>query len=132
MSRTLKTTPASTGSSDVASTVSTAALISVCSASIIANTATAKPVPWRSVRPPSASFTAPGSAGGSARRQKKAGTTTSDTKGAAAMPIATADCPSAIPTITASAKQTRDVASRRTRPPYSAKRWWPARKPRAK
>ena len=37
--------------------------------------------------------------------------------GATAMPSATADCPDAIPTTTASAKQTRETASRKTSRP---------------
>jgi hypothetical protein len=56
----------------------------------------------------------------------------SEAIGAAAIPSATADCPDAIPTATASANRNRDEDSSRTRPPYSPKRWWPARNPRAK
>ena len=37
--------------------------------------------------------------------------------GATAIPSATADCPDAIPTTTASAKQTRETASRKTSRP---------------
>ena len=51
------------------------------------------------------------------RRENAHGTTTSETNGAAAMPSATADWPSAIPTATASAKARRVIASRNTSPP---------------
>ncbi len=54
---------------------------------------------------------------GAGRRENASGTTTSETNGAAAMPSATAVCPSAIPTATASANSSRDVASRKTSPP---------------
>ncbi len=129
----MKTTPASSGSGDVPSTVSTAALSSVCSASMTENTATANPAPRRSVSPPSVSFTAATLGGGSfCRRAKNHGTTSSDANGPAAIPIATAVCPDVTPTTTANAKQTRAIASMKTSAPYSSKRWWPARKPRAK
>jgi hypothetical protein len=85
---------------------------------MIAKTATAKPRPWRIVSPPSASLTAVTSGGASApRRRKNQGTTSSDMSGATAMPSATADCPDATPTTTASAKQTREIASRNTSRP---------------
>ena len=118
MSSTLNTTPASSGSGDVPSTVSTDALSSVCSATITANTAAAKPAPRRNVSPPSVSLTAATSGGGSfVRRMKNHGTTSSDANGAAAMPSATAVCPEAIPKTTASGKQTLDTASKNTSAP---------------
>ncbi len=68
----------------------------------------------------------------SALRANAAGTTTSETNGAAAIPSATAVCPLAMPTATASAKQMRETDSISTSPPYSAKRSCPASQPRAK
>ena len=50
-------------------------------------------------------------------RDSAHGTTASDTNGAAAIPSATTDCPDAIPTATASANSSREVASISTRPP---------------
>ena len=97
----------------------TAALSSVCSAAMIASTATAK-------RPPRATDSASGSPcfsppalppSTAGRRANASGTTTSETNGAAAIPSATAVWPSAIPTATASANSSRDVASRNTSPP---------------
>ena len=113
ISSTLNTKPATAASLAVRSVVSTAALSSVCSASMIASTATAK-------RPPRATLSSSSSRRGPPARGWRAnasGTTTSDTNGAAAMPSATAVCPSAIPTATASANISRDVASRNTSPP---------------
>ncbi len=51
------------------------------------------------------------------RRANAAGTTTSESSGAAAMPSATAVWPLAMPIATASAKQMREVDSIRTSPP---------------
>ena len=51
------------------------------------------------------------------RRENASGTTTSETNGAAAMPIATTDWPSAIPISTATANSSRAVASMNTSPP---------------
>ena len=65
-------------------------------------------------------------------RESASGTTASDTIGAAAMPSATTDWPSAMPTATATANSTREQASMSTSAPYRPKRRRPARKPRAK
>ncbi len=152
ISRTLKTMPASATSLAVASTVSTAAFRSACSESMIAETKIAKPPPRRSERSSCAAVSCTPSVPGPAsaasasstvigaswaigigvRRAKAAGTTTSETSGAAAMPSATALWPLAIPTATASAKQRRESDSISTSPPNSPKRWCPASQPRAK
>jgi hypothetical protein len=88
-------------------------LSSVCSAIITASTASAKRPPRP--RPSSSAPRLRACAGG--RRENAHGTTTRDTNGAAAMPSATADCPSATPTATATAKASRADASRNTSPP---------------
>ena len=67
-----------------------------------------------------------------ARRANAAGTTTSDTNGAAAMPSATAVWPLVMPSATASAKHRRETDSISTRPPNRAKYSCPASQPRAK
>ena len=114
MSSALKTTPASAVVA-VALTVSTDALSSACSASWIAATES-------------------GEAGAGAQRQRALvdvgrrrrprsaatiahGTTSSEASGAARMPSATADCPWARPTATATGKQKRDTDSKSTSPP---------------
>ena len=89
---------------------------------MIRSTADAKPVPWRRVNSGSraaGSSTASGSvpARGASLRASAGGTTASDTIGAAAIPSATADCPSAIPIATASANRQRELASISTSPP---------------
>ena len=66
------------------------------------------------------------------RRANAAGTTTSETNGAAAIPSATAVWPLVMPSATASAKQMRESDSISTRPPNSAKYSCPASQPRAK
>ena len=66
------------------------------------------------------------------RRAKAAGTTTSETNGAAAIPSATAVWPLVMPSAAASAKQIRETDSISTRPPYRAKYLCPASQPRAK
>ena len=65
-------------------------------------------------------------------RANAAGTTTSETNGAAAMPSATAVWPLAMPIATAIAKLMRETDSISTSPPNRPKRWWPASQPRAK
>ena len=150
ISSTLKTKPASAAPPllSVALTSSGPAFRKVCSESMIASTATANPVPWESVNsgsPPgspaeasssmraSAEAFCPATGAGAGRAHLTAtGTTASDAIGAAAMPSATTDCPSASPTATTSANMTRDRASISTSAPYRPKRRWPARKPRAK
>ena len=165
ISSTLNTIPASAALLEVASTVSTAAFSSVCSASMIPDTHTAKPPPRRSdssswaaasctpsvpgpasaasassaVIGPSSSRScstacAPARRAARSRRSraKAAGTTTSETNGAAAMPSATAVWPLVMPSATAIAKQMRETDSISTSPPNSAKHWCPASQPRAK
>ena len=113
---------------------------------MIPTTATANPAPWRSDRSVEASSIggvrgalAGGVGDRHVRRAARVGTgenangiTISDTNGATAIPSATAAWPEPIPTATASANRNREVDSRNTSPPYSAKRWWPASQPRAK
>ena len=113
MSSALKTTPASAVVA-VALTVSTDALSSVCSASWIAATDAAKPAPARSV---SARSSTVAGASAAACLTIAHGTTSSEASGAARMPSATADCPWARPTATATGKQKRDTDSKSTRPP---------------
>ena len=98
----------------VALTVSTDALSSACSASWIAATEAAKPAPARSVSARSST-----TAGVSAEECLTIahGTTSREATGAARMPRATADCPLARPTATATGKQKRDTDSKSTRPP---------------
>ena len=111
----MNTKPATAASAAVQSARSTPAFRSVCSLSMITSTAAAKRPPRAS---PSSSSPAvrscPDAAG---RRENAHGTTTSETNGAAAMPSATAVCPEAIPTATASAKASRAHASRKTSAP---------------
>ena len=125
ISSALKTTPASAAVA-VALTVSTAALRSACSASWIAATDSAKPAPARSVRRRASAAVGPARARRRGRRSAH-GTTSSDASGAARMPSATADCPDAMPSATATGKQKRDTDSNSTRPPYSPNHWCPAR-----
>ena len=113
-----------------AAIVSTAAFSSVCSASWMPETEIAKPLPRRIDRSLTAS-SIPSAAGPSsaaslaagarssraARLANAAGTTTSDTKGAAAIPRPIADCPWLIPTAAASAKAKREADSMNTSPP---------------
>ena len=94
----------------------------VCSQSMIRSTAAAKPVPRASVNWPSSAGSEEGSAEGASGRGRillasAGGTTASETIGAATMPSATADWPSAIPIATASANRQRELASIRTSPP---------------
>ena len=114
-------------------TISTAAFISVCSASMMPTTATAKPVPTFIERSSAASSTAacagPSRAASAAgrpdspecpgclTRENANGITDSETNGATAIPSATALCPEAIPTATASANRNLEVDSRNTSPP---------------
>ena len=125
ISSTLKVKPASAAprAPSAASTSSGPALRKVCSLSMIASTATAKPVPCASVNSgsvPACSGSGSSSATGAATRSRRPsaqGTTASDTIGAAAMPSATTSWPSAIPTATASANRQRELASISTSPP---------------
>ncbi len=141
ISSTLKVKPASAAPSappSVALTSSGPAFRNVCSASMITSTATAKPVPlasensgsppgsiaatssrWRASAPASSSLM--GRAGARVRASAS-GTTARETIGAAAMPSATTDRPSAMPTATATANSTREQASISTSAPYSPNR----------
>ncbi len=130
-SSTLNTKPARAApcSPSVARTSSGPAFRKVCSASMIASTASANPVPRERVNSGSRGAAASlsisaGSAGaagaGAILRVRAMGTTTSESSGAAAIPSATAACPFAIPTVTASANRKRERDSMRTRPPYSS------------
>ena len=101
-------------SAEVQSTSSTPALSSVCSATITASTASAKRPPRAS---PSASASARFSPDAGGRRENAHGTTISEKNGAAAIPSATAVCPWAMPTATATANASREHASRNTSPP---------------
>ena len=67
-----------------------------------------------------------------ARRAKASGTTSSESEGAATMPIATADWPLSRPTATSTANEVRKTDSERISAVKGPKRRWPARKPRAK
>ena len=101
--------PASAALAAVASTVSTGALSRVCSASMIPATASAKPVDSRAVDgAPALAATC---------RRSAHGTTISETNGAAAMPSATNDSPSAIPTATSTGNMKRETDSISTSPP---------------
>ena len=114
ISSTLNTKPATALSAEVQSTSSTPALSSVCSATITASTASAKRPPRAS---PSASASARFSPDAGGRRENAHGTTISEKNGAAAIPSATAVCPWAMPTATATANASREHASRNTSPP---------------
>ena len=111
ISSTLNTKPARAASVLVASTATTGPLSSACSAAMIASTAAAKPVPRRTLRSPAAGCSSvTGSSGPrrAARERNAHGTTTSDTSGAAAIPIATTVCPWAIPSTTANTNRKRE------------------------
>ena len=81
---------------------------------MITSTATAKRPPRAR---PSASSSLVLARGRLGRRENASGTTTSETNGAAAMPIATTDSPLAIPIAAATANSSRAVASMNTSPP---------------
>ena len=79
------------------------------------STATAKRPPR--ARPSASSSVSALRAVAFGRRENAHGTTTSETNGAAAMPIATTVCPEAIPIATATANSSREVASMNTSAP---------------
>ncbi len=114
ISSALKTAPATAALALPLATI-TPTLTSVCSASWMPATASAKPALARSV------IAAASGAGASASsREWRAiahGITSSEAIGAARMPAATAVCPLAMPIATASGKQNRETDSNRTRPP---------------
>ena len=117
----------------VAATVSTAAFSSVCSASWIAETDDREAAAAADREVADGLLDALGggtlerrvgrrrrsraSSRGRPRLAKAAGTTTSDTNGAAAMPRAIADWPCVMPTAAASAKAIREADSMKTSPP---------------
>jgi hypothetical protein len=109
--------PAAAGPSDALSS-SGPAFMNVCSLSMITSTAAANPPPWASVN--SAPAGRPGATirSGVARRPERRarsaiaiGTMIRLRSGPATIPSASADCPEAIPTATATANETRESAS---------------------
>src|SRR3954468_7659328 len=143
---TLKAKPAMAVASAPAAdfTIRGPAFRKACSHTMIRSTAVANPAPCASVNSVSAggSSSAATSAASATRtsrtdvartrRPNAHGTTSSDSTGATAIPVATNDCDVATPTTASRANVQRETDSTKTSAPYSANRRVPARKPRAK